>query len=349
MASTRWWPPRCSKDAGCRVIGLHFLTGYENAGPLPESPSKPPADKEGRIARLVSGLSDQLQIPVHVIDLRSEFEHYVVDYFSATYREGKTPNPCLVCNPAIKFDVLYRKARQLGARSMATGHYARILPGEADNMRLLRGIDPVKDQSYFLARLTQRQLHIARLPLGDYTKAQTRAIARRKGLTAIVAQESQDICFVNRGSYGDFLKSRPGFLPQPGPIVNLDGDVIGTHPGLHLFTVGQRRGINVPAAAPYYVVRIEPAGNRLVVGIKTDLLTVRCRVSQINWIAEPPETSIPVLVRVRYRHQAVPAQLHPLDQHCAEIAFDAPQTAVTPGQGAVFYDGPEVLGGGWIQ
>ena len=337
------------KDAGHHVIGFHFLSGYETDSRCDAWTPDGRAGRESNLTHLVSDLSDQLHIAVHVIDLRSEFERHVVDYFSETYQSGQTPNPCLVCNPAIKFDALYQKAREFDADIMATGHYARILPGADGRMRLLCGIDPVKDQSYFLARLTQAQLSFARLPLGDFTKEQARALVRQKGLVPAVAQESQDICFIKNGSYGDFLKNRPGFSPEPGPIVNLDGDPVGTHQGLHLFTIGQRRGINLPAAAPYYVVRIEPAENRLVVGQKEDLAASGCRVTQINWIALPPEKTIPVRVRVRYRHRAVPARLHPLDGHRAEIAFETPQTAVTPGQGAVFYDGNEVLGGGWIE
>ena len=334
------------KEAGHKVIGLHFLSGYETTS---QAQGGAQNIVSGSTQNIVSGLADQLQIKVHVVDLRSTFERQVVDYFCESYGAGKTPNPCLVCNPIIKFDALYQKARQLGADLMATGHYARILQGRDNRMRLMRGIDPNKDQSYFLARLTQAQLKIARLPLGDTTKEQTRTLARRRGLSAMVAEESQDICFIKNQGYGEFLKNRPGFRAQPGPIVNLEGDVIGHHQGLHLFTIGQRRGINVPAAAPYYVVRIEADQNRLVVGHQKDLKAQGCRVHGINWIVQRPTEPISVLVRVRYRHQAVPARLVPLRDDMADIVFETPQSAVTPGQGAVFYDGQEVLGGGWIQ
>jgi tRNA-specific 2-thiouridylase len=393
------------REAGHRVIGVHFLTGYEkhsgeprrppnaSAGDPPDlsdsladpcddalpgpvtvpeaktvaksadSPEPAPrsaamadpaaglvaGSSSGPAADLAAGLADQLGIAVHVVDLSAEFEHHVVDYFTAAYRAGRTPNPCLVCNPTIKFHALAQKAMALGADHMATGHYARIVPGEDGRMRLLRGVDPQKDQSYFLARLTQPQLKMARLPLGDCTKARTREIARQKGLVPIVSEESQDVCFIPNGSYGDFLVNRPGFTPRPGPIVNLSGEVIGRPAGLHRFTVGQRRGINIPAAAPYYVVRLDAADHRLVVGHKADLLTARFRAVQINWIASPPTASLAVQVRVRYRHTAVPAILHPKDATSAEIAFDTPQEAVTPGQGAVFYQGEAVLGGGWIR
>jgi tRNA-specific 2-thiouridylase len=334
------------KDQGHRVIALHFLTGYET---WPEKATGTPFEKAHR---LLSPLAAQLAIPLHIIDLSREFNHYVVRYFTETYQSGRTPNPCLVCNPAIKFDLLFRKGRELGAERFATGHYARIQRGSDGNRCLLRGLDRQKDQSYFLARLRQVQLANTFLPLGDLTKYQTRCIAQAKGLSAATSGESQDICFIKNASYANFLLNQQGFDSSPGPIEDIHGQQIGNHNGLHHFTIGQRRGINCPAAAPYYVVRIEAQRNCLVVGGKQDLLVDRCRVSHINWISQAapvPGVPLKLLTRVRYRHEAVPATITPVDAATADVLFDRPEPAVTPGQGAVFYQGEQVIGGGWIE
>jgi tRNA-specific 2-thiouridylase len=336
------------KEQGRSLIALHFLNGYE----LGATPGHLPAfasTMAEQARRTLQPLTDQLGIPLYIIDLCVEFQKHVVDYFVTTYGLGKTPNPCLVCNPLIKFDILMEKARSLGADRMATGHYARIDLAGGGRMRLLRGVDRLKEQSYFLSRLTQRQLAQALLPLGGMTKEQTRRLARQRGLVPATAEESQDVCFIKTGTYGEFLSQQPRFAPKAGTIEDLQGRVLGHHKGLHGFTIGQRRGINCPAAEPYYVVRLEPWRNCLVVGGKKDLLASRCRVHQINWIAPPPLLPIPVMTRVRYRHKAVPSRLTPLGDDSAEILFENPEAAVTPGQGAVFYSGDEVLGGGWIE
>jgi tRNA-uridine 2-sulfurtransferase len=339
------------KEQGHQVIGLHFITGYEYGFQhlaAHSNSNRDPAGIENRTRRLLAPMVAPLDIPIHIIDLRMEFQSRVVDYFVVTYQQGRTPNPCLVCNPSIKFDILFRKARALGAERIATGHYARLERDGQNRMHPLRGVDPLKEQSYFLARLSQDQLHRAVLPLGGFTKDQTRQVARRKGLHPASVQESQDICFIKEGSYGDFLRQQPGFVSSPGVIEDLNGRPIGRHNGLHRFTVGQRRGINCPAAEPYYVIALDTARNVLVVGGKRDLRTRFCRVEQINWITEPPEASTEVHVRLRYRHTAVPGILVPENASRAHITFHEPQSAVTPGQGAVFYQADEVLGGGWI-
>lgn len=336
------------KEAGRSLIALHFLNGYES-GAFSGNQSDTMAAMADHARRTLQPLADQLDIPLYIIDLSAEFQKQIVDYFVRTYDQGKTPNPCLVCNPLIKFDVLLEKARLLGADQIATGHYARIERTTDGRMRLLRGVDPQKDQSYFLSRLTRRQLAEAVLPLGGMTKAQTRQFAHQRGLAPVTIEESQDVCFIKSGSYGAFLADQARFSPRPGNIEDLQGRVIGHHGGLHGFTIGQRRGINCPAAEPYYVVRLEPQRNCLVVGAKGDLLSTKCFVNQINWIAPPPRESMAVMTRVRYRHKAVASLLTPLDEDRAEILFENPEAAVTPGQGAVFYAGEEVLGGGWIE
>jgi tRNA-specific 2-thiouridylase len=317
------------------VFGLHFLTGFEPA----------PA---GRSAPAVQSIGRQLGIPVHVVDLSAEFKQNVVDYFSATYLSGETPNPCVVCNPSIKFGVLLRFAESLGADHLATGHYAIVQKDFSGRYRLFKGADDRKDQSYFLARLTQAQLAKACFPLGALTKAAVRELAGRHGLKPAAAQESQDVCFIKAGSYPQFIAALSNRSSEPGLIETTAGDIIGEHRGLHAFTVGQRRGINCPAAEPYYVVRLDIARNRLVVGRKKDLLTAECRVRRINWICPPPQAPVRVQTRVRYRSGETTATLTPLSPDSARVRFDSPQPAVTPGQAAVFYDGDEVLGGGFI-
>ena len=328
------------KEKGYRLIGLHFVSGYDAVAPY---------SGEESIAATMDALARQIDIPIHIIDLRTEFQQKVVDYFVDTYANGKTPNPCIVCNPLIKFGILYLKAKELGADRIATGHYARIEKADDGRMRLLRGTDKEKEQSYFLSRLTQEQLASAVLPLGTLTKAKTKRIARERGLAPITPRESQDVCFITDRNYADFLIHQPGFSFSAGPIENTQGQTIGEHNGLHRFTIGQRRGINCPASEPYYVVRIDASRNCLIVGSKDELCAQSCRVEGINWIAPAPNHPIEIKVRIRYRHRAVAAALAPVGDSGAEITFHRPEPAVTPGQGAVFYRGNEVLGGGWIQ
>ncbi|GBC61086.1 tRNA 2-thiouridine(34) synthase MnmA [Desulfonema ishimotonii] len=321
------------KVKGHRLIGIHFTTGYETVSP----------DQVRDIAR-------QLGIPVKIMDCSAAFRSCVVDYFIDTYRRGQTPNPCMICNPAIKFGTVADFARTLGADRLATGHYARVRRDEKDTgrCRLLKGADRKKDQSYFLAFLNQAQLAAASFPLGEMTKSEVRQLAAEAGLTPTEGRESQDICFIP-DSYGDFLVRQGGVIPRPGPIADISGRQIGEHKGLHLFTVGQRRGINCPASEPYYVVRTDVRHNRLIVGLKQDLLCPECRVSRINWIAPQPDGPIRAEVRIRYRHKAVPAEIIPQEDQTAVVRFEKPESAVTPGQGAVFYREDEVLGGGLIQ
>lgn len=331
------------KEQGHRLIGVHFLTGYETAV------NHAGGEQSTPIRDQLASITEQLNIPIHIIDLQRDFKSVVVDYFTATYGSGRTPNPCLVCNPIIKFDILYKKARSLGAQAIATGHYARINSGSDGRKHLLRGVDPLKDQSYFLARLTQSHLSRAILPLGHLAKEQTREIARQKHLKPPAPEESQDICFIKNGQYSEFIERQPGFISRPGSIEDLAGNLIGSHDGLHRFTIGQRRGINCPAKEPYYVHHMDVARNCLIVCFKKDMHVSACDVSDINWIIPCPKDPIPIKVRLRYRHRAVAATLRPLNSQSAHIRFDTPQEAVTPGQGAVFYQEDEVLGAGWIE
>jgi tRNA-uridine 2-sulfurtransferase len=328
------------KADGHRVVGIHFTTGYGPGGRRARSPLPPAVGPR---------LGEQLGIAVETIDLADAFQAEVVDYFVRAYARGRTPNPCVVCNEKIKFGLLWDAARRLGATKLATGHYVRLKQDAGGRYRLYRGIDPAKDQSYFLARLDQRALSGACFPLGGMTKAQVRTVAAERGLAPVVSAESQDVCFIGPGGYTRFLNAEAGLTPAPGPIVDAGGRTVGQHQGLHRFTVGQRRGIDCPASRPYYVVAIEPEENRLVVGFRESLAATGCRVSDIRWIQAPPHGPVAVEAQIRYRSPPVPAKLIPHEKTGALLRFRTPVSAVTPGQAAVFYAGNEVLGGGWIQ
>jgi tRNA-uridine 2-sulfurtransferase len=334
------------KRQGRHVFGIHFITGYETDG-RPGSGSTE-ADGAGNPDKL-QRITDSLGIRLEVMDIRSEFQSSVVDYFIRTYRSGLTPNPCMVCNPAIKFGSVLAASQRLGAEQIATGHYAAVEKDEKGRFHLLRGRDPEKEQSYFLAMLTQEQLARTVFPLGKMIKPEVRRIARENGVAHLIGKESQDICFIKKNDYRTFLKQHGGIRPTPGPIIDMDSRVVGQHNGLHRFTIGQRRGINCPAAEPYYVVRIDVAENRLIVGRKDDLRASECRLNKVNWIIPVPTVPTAVDTRVRYRHTAVPSVVIPKQGHKAVVKFQIPESAITPGQCAVFYRQNEVLGGGWIE
>jgi tRNA-specific 2-thiouridylase len=337
------------KQQGIPLFGIHFITGFEKTGPLLKDWIKAEGQDSDSQGNAFKAMGDQLGIPVKTLDMREAFKKRVVDYFISEYAKGRTPNPCMVCNPEVKFGALLNEARSLGATRLATGHYAKITRDEKGRFHLFRGADPGKDQSYFLAFLNQARLSSAMFPLEDLTKAEVIEIARQQGLNPVFTRESQDICFIQDGSYRDFLFQQPGFDSLPGPIVDLLGKTLGHHQGLHRYTIGQRRGINLPAQNPYYVIRLIPNENKLVVGQKQDLPVSECRVAKINWIMEKPVSGMDVHTRVRYRHEAVPSKVMLTGDDSGTVFFREPQAAVTPGQAAVFYAHDEVLGGGWIE
>jgi tRNA-specific 2-thiouridylase len=328
------------REKGHDVFGYHFRTGYESIDTAGKGTSPRLAD--------IDNISGQLAIPIEVLDLSQLFRESVVAYFTEAYQDGRTPNPCLYCNPTIKFGHLLTHVRQKGAEALATGHYARLETTPDGRCHLYRGVDARKDQSYFLSRLTPQQLRHACFPLGGLTKEAVCAIARENHLTPTTRGESQDICFIKNAPYHEFLQKQEGFEPCAGPIVDTQGRLLGHHQGLHQFTVGQRRGINCPAAEPYYVIRIDHRHNRLVVGHRNELYRETCTVEDVNWITRPEPFPADVMTQIRYRHQSAPSRLSGISAHAVQVTFDHPQKAVTPGQGAVFYRNNEVLGGGWI-
>ena len=335
------------QEQGHPVVGIHFLTGFETDAAFRRLIQRT-GNRIAAARERLRPLREQLDIPLTVVDVSKSFARIVVRYFTETYRSGRTPNPCLICNPAIKFDLILSKAIDLGATRLATGHYARVTEDSLGRCHLYRGSDRGKDQSYFLSLLSQKQLSRAVFPLGEWTKEGVRRWTSKKNLRPILSEESQDVCFIKNTGYADFLQNREGFESSPGLIEDLDGNILGEHQGLHGFTVGQRRGINCPAPAPYYVIRLDRERNRLIVGQKADTLSSGCRVEQINWICPPDDDTLTVHTRVRYRHNAAASKLCILGETRAEVLFTAPQSAVTPGQGAVFYRDNEVIGGGII-
>ena len=318
-----------------KVFGIHFTTGYEKG--MPD----------------VSALASVLGFPVHTIDLSREFETRVVDYFVSTYMAGKTPNPCLVCNMQIKFKVLFDHAQNMGADLLATGHYATVInrytpnKQEIEHAWLERGGDLHKDQSYFLSMLSHKILDKLVFPLACLTKSQVREFAGQHNLVPVVPGESQDICFLPDKNHGAFIIAKTQIPPKPGPVVDSQGRIVGSHQGLHKFTVGQRKGINIPGPEPYYVKKIDMDTNTLHVCFKSDLAQKRMKVEQITWNYREKENIRNLAVQIRYGHKAAQARLDWDDTH-AIVTFDTPQNAVTPGQAAVFYHGNRVLGAGLI-
>jgi tRNA-specific 2-thiouridylase len=324
------------KDRGHKVMALHMILRPDE-GPKP--------------GKHIDRLAARLGVPLHAVDLRRAFHQQVIKPFIAAYREGKTPNPCVICNPRIKFTLLLEHARKIGARMIATGHYARLLADDFDGrLRLFRGLDLRKDQSYFLYGISQAQLSHAFFPLGDLLKREVSQLASAAAISEYHRPESQEICFIPDKDYRGFLEQHLGpDLPKPGPVVDLEGRQLGEHGGIHRYTIGQRRGLGIPSSAPYYVVALEPQANAVRVGRKNDLSRQEMLVSEVNWIAiSPPTSELQAMVKVRSRHREKPATLTPTSQGVI-VRFHQPQMAITPGQSAVFYCDAEVLGGGVIE
>jgi tRNA-specific 2-thiouridylase len=291
-----------------------------------------------------------------VLNLEREFEESVVEPFVQSYLSGETPIPCVACNSRLKFASLDKMATSLGCEKVATGHYARVEHDEAaGRFRLYRGRNYWKDQSYFLWELTQPQLAHALFPLGEMQKEEVRDIARGANLYTAEKQESQEICFVPDGKYSEFIdryldhEGRSGEMPLAGDVVNTAGEKVGNHTGIHRYTVGQRRGLGISNETPLYVVQIERERNRITVGDEVDLEQKEFTARDVNWIAfDTPTEPVRASVKVRYRHEPSPATIYPTASGRARVVFDSPQRAITPGQAACFYNGDEVVGGGWI-
>ena len=346
------------KEQGHELVGFTMqlwnqrrgISVDENGDPLPSRCCS--LDDVYDARRVAEGLG----FPFYVLNLEREFEESVVEPFVQSYLDGETPIPCVACNSRLKFASLDKMAVSLGCDKVATGHYARVEYDEAaDRYRLFRGKNHWKDQSYFLWELTQDQLSRAYFPLGEMQKEEVRDIARDADLYVAEKQESQEICFVPDGKYSEFIdrylnhEDRSNELPASGEIVNTSGESVGTHTGIHRYTIGQRRGLGIANEKPLYVLQIERAKNQIVVGEAEELESIEFTAKGVNWVAfDEPSKPIRANVKVRYRHEPAPATIYTWPDGRANIVFDEPQRAITPGQATIFYNGDEVVGGGWI-
>jgi tRNA-specific 2-thiouridylase len=344
------------QQQGHAVVGLTMQLWNQRR--LPELQGDGPA--QHRCCSLddvydAKSVAQHLNFPHYVVNFEEQFEARVVRPFVDQYLAGRTPIACTNCNTNVKFEPLLRMARQIGAERLATGHYARIRRNEeTGRFELLRALDASKDQSYFLWGLTQEQLSRSEFPLGELTKEEVRALARRVNLPVAEKPESMELCFVPTGNYVQFIQAyskERGISLQngEGEIVNENGEVIGRHNGVQNFTIGQRKGLGFSAGKPLYVFSIDPEKKRVVVGGDDVLRKNICEVENVNWISTGnPQTPLRATVKIRHKHEPAPATVEPLEANRARVTFDSPQRAITPGQAAVFYDGDRVLGGAWI-
>jgi len=333
---------------GYNVVGItmRVWSGGDHDGD-PHATSRCCSERAARDARQVAA---HLSIRHYVVNYLEPFRKLVIEDFVSRYLAGETPNPCIRCNTYIKFGKLLEESLVLGADFLASGHYARIEQDDATGrFLLLKGLDRDKDQSYALYGLSQHQLSRLIFPLGDRRKEDTRRMAQELGLRVAHKQDSQEICFIPNGDYGAFLRSEAPDRMQPGPILDLDGNQIGHHQGLALYTVGQRKGLGIAAGRPLYVVRLDPERNAVIVAPDSAVWGSRCLVKQVNWIAfDQPTQKLRAKVKIRYLHTEQDATIHVTGPNTARVGFDQPQRAITPGQAAVLYDGDIVLGGGTI-
>ncbi len=334
------------KEQGAEVIGLTMhIWDYRNF-------TAPDGQHFGTCCSLddvhdARRVAEQLDIPFYVVNFEQEFARQVIDAFCDDYFAGRTPNPCVLCNQKLKFELLLRRAIELEADFLTTGHYAQVVH-DGTRYALRKGVDTAKDQSYFLFTLTQQQMAMVRFPLGGMTKEEVRAHAARLNLRVAEKAESQDICFVPDGDYVRFLEEQRGAGLMDGTIVHVDGRVLGEHHGTYRYTIGQRRGLGITWPEPLFVVGIDAVGKRVIVGEKRHLSVAEFLVDHVNWLIPAPAGPLDANCRIRYRHQEVPSQIRKVDLDTVRVVLKEAQHGVTPGQAAVFYRGDEVVGGGWI-
>lgn len=334
-------------ERGYSVIGLMMrMWSEEGDGLLPNKCCSPEAVADAR------GVCQRLDIPFYLLNVEDEFKARVVDFFIEGYARGITPNPCLQCNRHVKFGTLLAKARALGAQVLATGHYARIVQNSGGDFELFKGVDAQKDQSYALHSLTQDQLAHSMFPLGEFTKVETREMARRYGLRVSEKSESQDLCFIADGNYRNFLQRHIPDAIVPGPIQDSEGRALGMHQGLPFYTIGQRKGLGIAAGEPLYVTALDSAHNALIVGRAEELGKRELVAGAVNWVPPRHDSSAAPLIvnaKIRYRAKEVLAMVLPLAGDEVRVEFETPLRDITPGQAVVFYDGERCLGGGIIK
>lgn len=330
--------------------------GYEVAGATMRIWQNRGLSKDSRSCCSIDSANDarrvcqKLGIPHYLLNLDKEFKNYVIDYFKDEYVRGRTPNPCIVCNGKIKFDIFLEKALAMGFDLIATGHYANVGYSRKEKRYFLKqGKDRKKDQSYALFQLTQKQLGHLLLPLGKLTKNEIRRIAKRRGLAVHDKPDSQEICFIPDNDYAKFLRENFGVKDKEGLIKNQRGETLGKHKGFFHFTIGQRRGLNIAYSHALYVIKINPKKNEIIVGPKEAKLGKEFTVSGINWLVDTGRLKkFEAFVKIRYAHKRAKAKIEKLSRGKARVKFLKPQESITPGQAAVFYKGDRVLGGGWI-
>jgi len=334
------------KKEGYQVIGITM-----QICPLMSRASDKADDSTIDTEKDAEEAASRLGIPHYVMDLRDVFARKVIANFCEEYRQGRTPNPCIRCNRYIKFDALLEKAKGLGADFIATGHYARIEKDSSGNKYLLKkGADKQKDQSYMLYALTGEQLKHTLLPVGNLTKEHVRQIAEEIRLPAVDRPESQDICFIPDNDYAGFFENYLPGAAKPGPILDEAGNVLGNHRGIIFYTIGQRRGLNIAAAEPLYVIAIKPEENAIIAGTREKAFSDELIASGLNWIGITGLTQpITVKAKIRYHHHAAEAIITPAGGNKVHVRFTNPQMAITPGQAVVFYNGDTVVGGGTIE
>ena len=331
------------KQQGYEVIGM-MLRLWSEPG-MEESNRCCTPDSMAQARRVAA----KLDIPFYVVDAKNVFRETVVQYFLDGYAAGGTPNPCLVCNRSIRWEFLLNHALALGADFMATGHYVRTQKAEGGKVKLLRAVDPSKDQSYVLHVLTQEKLQRALFPVGDYPKTEIRQIAESFGLPTASRADSQDLCFLAGDDYRNFLQRNAPQINKAGDVVTSDGKVVGRHNGLANYTIGQRKGLGIASPVPLYVLTKHATRNTLVVGAADELGSTELTARDVNWLSgDAPSAPFRAEVKIRYTARAVPAEVTPLNGGQAKVRFEAPARDVTSGQAAVFYVGEEVLGGGII-
>ncbi|HLJ62495.1 MAG TPA: tRNA 2-thiouridine(34) synthase MnmA [Stellaceae bacterium] len=332
-------------EEGFEVVGI-TLQLYDHGAAV----GKKGACCAGQDIHDAARVAERLGIPHYVLDYESRFRREVIEDFADSYVRGETPIPCVRCNQTVKFRDLLATARDLEADALATGHYVRRIAGPS-GPELHRAADDTRDQSYFLFATTREQLEFLRFPLGALQKDETRALARRFDLPVAAKPDSQDICFVPSGSYAGLVeKLRPGAL-SPGEVVDLEGRVLGDHPGIIHFTVGQRKGLGLSEREPLYVVRLEPETRRVVVGPRASLGARRVPIGALNWLGDhaPAREGMRVMVKLRSAQPPISGTLYVGEGGGGEVALDEPALGIAPGQACVIYEGERMLGGGWIR